>query len=133
MWRQLNKLAEKYKIVYILHPSLQQVKNILNENIILLQPQSYLSMVKLIKGAIGIITDSGGLQEEAVCADKKVLICRNTTEREETIKTGYGKLIDYEIENNIDFLFGDKENNISKENPYGKKVSKKIVKILYGE
>lgn len=129
MWRQLNKLSEKYKLVYILHPSINDVKRLLSNNITLLEPQSYLSMVKLIKGCIGIITDSGGLQEEAVCANKKVLVCRDTTERPETIESGYGKLVHFNIESNINFLF-DKESISLKDNPYGNNVSEKIVNIL---
>ena len=62
-------------------------------------------MVHLILNCKGMITDSGGLQEEAVCAGKKVLVCRNTTERPETINSGYGKLVNNNIINNIDFLF----------------------------
>ena len=44
-----------------------------------------------------MITDSCGLQEEAVCANKRVLVCRDTTERPETIECGLGKLIDTQI------------------------------------
>ena len=105
MWKQLNELSSKYKFIYITHPSLPNSKNILdNENIILLDPQDYESMVHLISNSKGIITDSGGLQEEAVCANKKVLICRDTTERPETINCGLGKLIDTKIIENIHFF-----------------------------
>lgn len=129
MWRQLSKLSEKYQLVYILHPSLRSAKRLLSNKITLLEPQPYLSMVQLIKGCIGIITDSGGLQEEAVCANKRVLVCRDTTERPETIEAGYGKLVHYEIEKNINFLFERIDTEV-KDNPYGKDVSKKIVSIL---
>lgn len=129
MWRQLNKLADKgYKFKYIIHPSITNYKSILSDKIHILQPQNYLKMVNLINNSVGIITDSGGLQEEAVCAGKKVLICRNTTERLETIESGYGKLVDFDIENNIEFLFQKIEGNIS--NPYGEYVCKKIVEVL---
>ena len=66
MWNQLNALSSKYKFVYITHPSLPDSKKILdNSNIILLEPLDYESMVHLISNSKGIITDSGGLQEEA--------------------------------------------------------------------
>ena len=126
MWKQLNKLSSKYKFIYITHPSLPDSKNILdNTNIILLDPQDYESMVHLISNSKGIISDSGGLQEEAVCANKKVLVCRDTTERPETIDCGLGKLIDTQIIENIHFF--DEEIINLVENPYGKDVCKKII------
>jgi UDP-N-acetylglucosamine 2-epimerase (non-hydrolysing) len=92
MWNQLNELSSKYRFIYITHPSLPESKEILNKkNIIILEPQDYENMVHLISNSAGIITDSGGLQEEAVCANKKVLVCRDTTERPETIEFGFQK------------------------------------------
>ena len=128
MWEQLNLLSNKYKFIYISHPSLPESKEILNSNIIVLEPQNYENMIHLILNSSGIITDSGGLQEEAVCAMKKVLICRDTTERPETIECGMGKLIDTQIINNITF-FDDKNSNIV-ENPYGNNVCEKVFKYL---
>lgn len=129
MWKQINDLSNKYKFVYITHPSLPESKNILNkENIILLDPINYENMVHLITNSSGIITDSGGIQEESVCANKKVLVCRETTERPETISSGFGKLIDTKIEENIDFLF--ENNNIINTNPYGDNVSDKILNVI---
>jgi len=129
MWNQLNTLSNKYKFVYITHPSLPNSKNILdNNNIIILEPQDYESMIHLIYNSKGIITDSGGLQEEAVCANKKVLVCRDTTERPETIDCGLGKLIDTCIIENIRFFEEDANNII--ENPYGNNVCEKIINCL---
>lgn len=127
MWKQLNNLSEKYNIIYITHPSLQESKDYLNNKIIKLDPQDYISMIFLIKNSKGIITDSGGLQEESVCAKKKVLICRDTTERPETIDSKWGKLINTNIINNINF-FKEKAGNLV--NPYGENVCDKIIKIL---
>jgi UDP-N-acetylglucosamine 2-epimerase (non-hydrolysing) len=129
MWQQLNELSSKYKFIYVTHPSLPYSKKILNNtNIILLDPQDYESMVHLISNSKGIITDSGGLQEEAVCANKKVLICRDTTERPETIKCGLGKLINTNIIENIHFFHEELIDVI--ENPYGNDVCNKILKII---
>ena len=129
MWNQLNTLSSKYKFVYITHPSLPDSKKILdNTNIILLDPQDYESMVHLISNSKGIITDSGGLQEEAVCANKHVLVCRDTTERPETIDCGLGKLIDTQITENICFFDEDFIDVI--DNPYGNDVCKKIITKL---
>lgn len=131
MWNELNEVSLKYKSIklfYIKHPSLEDVTSYLNKNIILLEPQDYISMVYLISNCKGIISDSGGLQEEATCAKKKILICRNTTERPETIENNYGKLINTDIINNINFLF--ENNNFTKNNPYGYNVCNKIINII---
>ena len=134
MWQQLNELSksEKYKnirLIYLTHPALPESRKILDKNIILLDPLDYVSMVHLIFNSSGMITDSGGLQEEAVCANKKVLVCRDTTERPETIESGYGKLVDTEIIENIDFLLSDTYLEFH-ENPYGKNVCEKIIERL---
>jgi len=126
LWDQINILANDYDIIYITHPSLPESKKVL-KNIILLEPQTYISMVYLIKNCSGIITDSGGLQEEAVCAKKKILVCRDTTERPETIDSGYGKLVDINIIDNIEFLFKENKNIL---NPYGEHICDKIIKYL---
>ena len=129
MWDQLNILSSEYTFIYIQHPSCPESKDFLNDNIIKISPQSYYSMVFLIKNSVGIITDSGGLQEEATCANKKILICRNITEREETIHSGFGLLVNTDISNNINFLFNANTSHLNT-NPYGKNVSKKIITIL---
>ena len=85
-------------------------------------------MVHLIINCYGIISDSGGLQEEALCANKKILVCRDTTERPETIESGYGLLIDTKIEENIDFF--EKKINMIEINPYGENVCDKIIEII---
>ena len=129
MWNQLNELSNKNQFVYITHPSLPDSKTVLNQNnIILLEPQNYENMVHLISNSKGIITDSGGLQEEAVCANKRVLVCRDTTERPETINCGLGKLIDTNIVDNIDFF--DEEIMDVIENPYGNDVCEKVFKCI---
>jgi len=128
MWIQLNKLSESYNFIYIKHPSLQHCVNILNDKIKLLEPLCYEDMVHLISNCNGIITDSGGLQEEAVCANKKVLVCRDTTERPETIECGLGRLIHTNITQNINFF--NEYNNDNIYNPYGNNVCEKIADIL---
>lgn len=129
MWEQLNELSSEHNFIYITHPSLPESKTILSRNnIILLDPLDYESMVHLISNSKGMITDSGGLQEEAVCANKRVLVCRDTTERPETIECGLGKLIDTQIIENIRFF--DKDIMNIAENPYGNDVCEKIITKL---
>jgi len=130
MWNDLNILSENnnIKYIYITHPSLPDSYNKLSKNIILLEPLNYENMVYLISNCYGIISDSGGLQEEALCANKKILVCRDTTERPETINSGYGLLVKTEIKKNIDF-FKMKKDNIEI-NPYGENVCDKIIEII---
>ena len=62
---------------------------------------------------------------------KNILVCRDTSERPETIGSGYGKLVGSDIVNNIEFL----ENKNSKKihtNPYGNNVVNKILGVLTG-
>ena len=134
LWEQINAIASseqynKLKLVYITHPAIPDAKTRLNRNVILLDPLDYASMVHLIYHSAGIITDSGGLQEEAVCANKKILVCRDTTERPETIMSGHGKLIDTNLTDNFHFLTSDDLSELN-ENPYGSNVCKKIVHYL---
>ena len=128
MWDQLNELAKTTRLIYILHPSLKEASDYLDDRIMKLNGVCYEDMVGIIKSCVGIITDSGGLQEEAVCAGKRVLVCRETTERPETIESGWGKLVGTRILENIDFLY-EKGNNQTV-NPYGENVCEKIVGAL---
>jgi UDP-N-acetylglucosamine 2-epimerase (non-hydrolysing) len=62
-------------------------------NVFLLQPLSYLPFVALMDRATLILTDSGGVQEEAPSLGKPVLVMRDTTERPEAIAAGAARLI----------------------------------------
>jgi UDP-N-acetylglucosamine 2-epimerase (non-hydrolysing) len=63
------------------------------KNIHLIEPLSYLSFVALMERATVILTDSGGIQEEAPSLGKPVLVMRDTTERPEALGTGLVKLV----------------------------------------
>ena len=78
-------------------------------NIYLLAPQDYLSFVYLMKRCAVLLTDSGGIQEEAPALGKPVLVMRNTTERPEAVEAGTVRLvgteaanIEYEVANLLD-------------------------------
>jgi UDP-N-acetylglucosamine 2-epimerase (non-hydrolysing) len=62
-------------------------------NVHLIEPLSYLPFVSLMNRATLILTDSGGIQEEAPSLGKPVLVMRNTSERPEAIKAGTAKLV----------------------------------------
>ena len=106
-------------------------------NMIFIEPLEYLSFVYLMNICILVLTDSGGIQEEAPGLGKPVLVMRNTTERPEAIEAGTVKLVGTDnnlIVNEITALLLDKQyyNTMNKAvNPYGDGLaSKRIVTIL---
>lgn len=96
--RQLARRNPDVAIVYPVHlnPNVQApVYRILDgeERVHLINPLSYLSFAHLMNGADVILTDSGGIQEEAPALGKPVLVMRRETERPEAIEAGTVKLI----------------------------------------
>jgi UDP-N-acetylglucosamine 2-epimerase (non-hydrolysing) len=98
----LLHIAERYgpalRIVYPVHfnPHVQEpVQRILGNvpNITLCQPLEYLSMVHLMKQSTLILTDSGGIQEEAPVFGVPVLVLRQVTERPEGVNAGVTRLV----------------------------------------
>ncbi len=89
---------EDVQIVYPVHlnPNVSEPANrILGHvrNVILIEPQDYLPFVWLMNHAWLILTDSGGIQEEAPSLGKPVLVMRETTERPEAVKAGTVRLV----------------------------------------
>jgi UDP-N-acetylglucosamine 2-epimerase (non-hydrolysing) len=128
IWSEIQNISSKIKVVYITHPSVKNLTLEPNSNLEVIGPLGYSDMIHLLKNSLGVISDSGGIQEEVTSLNKYILICRDTTERQETIDSGLGLLVNDEVENNLEFLF-QKPINIS-ESVYGRDVSKEIVKIL---
>lgn len=101
----LTNLAKKYpniQIVYPVHlnPNVQQPVNELLadiENVFLIAPQDYLPFVYLMNRSYLILTDSGGIQEEAPSLGKPVLVMRDTTERPEAVSAGTVRLVGTDV------------------------------------
>ncbi len=97
----LANIAKQYpdvQIVYPVHlnPNVQKPVNELLSgisNIYLIAPQDYLPFVYLMNHSYLILTDSGGIQEEAPSLGKPVLVMRDTTERPEAVEAGTVKLV----------------------------------------
>ncbi len=133
---------KKITIIYPVHfnPNVQKpVYEILGdiENIKLIDPLSYPAFVWLMNRCKLIITDSGGVQEEAPSLGKPVLVMRDNTERPEAVDTGTVILVGTNkekiIEETLSLLHDEKKyHTMSKlQNPYGDgKSSGKIVAIL---
>ncbi len=95
---EIARANEDVQIVYPVHlnPNVSEpVNRILGhvDNITLIEPQDYLPFVWLMNRAWLILTDSGGIQEEAPSLGKPVLVMRETTERPEAIKAGTVRLV----------------------------------------
>ena len=128
--------------VYPVHmnPSVREpVNEILmgHNRIHLIEPLSYMPFVWLMNRADIVLTDSGGVQEEAPSLGKPVLIMRDTTERPEGIKAGNAKLVGTKIESIVGALqqlleskkFYNKMSSVA--NPYGDgSSSQKIIDVL---
>ena len=96
-----------------------------NSRIILSEPLDYVELIEIIKNCSLILTDSGGLQEEAPSLGKPVLLMRETTERPEAISSGTAKLIGTDSNKILDetsYLLSNKKayEKMSKaNNPFG--------------
>ncbi|MGA1841293.1 MAG: non-hydrolyzing UDP-N-acetylglucosamine 2-epimerase [bacterium] len=129
-------------IIYPVHPNpnvRSKVFAILKESprILLTEPMDYLSFVYLMKSAYIILTDSGGIQEEAPTLGKPVLIMREKTERPEGIEAGISRLVGTKRErivSEVQLLLDsgtDYEKMVGKKNPFGDgKASQRIADIL---
>lgn len=118
------------QIIYPVHlnPKVQEPVNRLLkgvESVNLIDPQDYLPFIYLMSQAYIILTDSGGVQEEAPSLGKPVLVMRETTERPEAVEAGTVKLVGTNIElivSSVTGLLDDKDlyNKMSfSHNPYG--------------
>lgn len=90
-FQQLNNIAIIHgELTFILpmhpNPEITKHKHLLT-HIRIIPPQTHQEMINLIKKCKFLISDSGGLQEEASYLDKKIIVCRKTTERPETLGT----------------------------------------------
>lgn len=101
--RTLANRHDDIQIVYPVHlnPRVREPVNAIlsnHPNIHLIEPQDYLPFVFLMTRAHLIVTDSGGIQEEAPALGKPVLVTRDTTERPEAVAAGTARLVGTDID-----------------------------------
>lgn len=134
----LSTNNHKIQIIYPVHlnPNVQKpVYSILGgeKNIHLIPPVDYLQFIYLMKKSYVILTDSGGIQEEAPSFSKPVLVMRDKTERTEGVKAGTSRLVgtNYKkiIKETERLLHDEKEYNkmAGTINPYGKGDASKLI------
>lgn len=148
MFKAIKRIVDEYgniKVVYPVHknPLVREIANKIlgdDERIKLIEPLEVIDFHNLLARAHIIMTDSGGIQEEAPSLGKPVLVMRDTTERPEGIKAKTLKLVGTNEENvyiNLKMLLDNKEeyekmSNAS--NPYGDgNACKRIADILEKE
>ena len=147
----MKDLSEKYPevdFVYPMHlnPNVRKPihevfgEDLTRPNFFFIEPLQYLEFVYLMEKSTVVLTDSGGIQEEAPGLGKPVLVMRNTTERPEALDAGTVKLVgtDHDlIVNEVSRLLDDQAyyNQMSHAvNPYGDgKACSRIVRVLNGE
>ncbi|MBS1509703.1 MAG: UDP-N-acetylglucosamine 2-epimerase (non-hydrolyzing) [Bacteroidetes bacterium] len=94
--KAITDAAKGYPIIFPVHPRTRQIidkHHINSKGIVMIDPQGYLEFMYMVKNAKGIITDSGGITEEATVLHVPCLTLRNSTERPETVTIGTNELI----------------------------------------
>ncbi len=138
--KDLLKIEQDAVVVFPLHlnPKVQQVvrKNLSNhKRVFLCEPLDYRSFISVMRRVQLILTDSGGIQEEAPSIGVPVVVLRNETERVEAIESGLVAIAGLDpkeiVEKSLQFLKKPPENVMNNSNPYGDgKASRRIVSIL---
>lgn len=144
--KALRQLASRkdIQIVYPVHLN-PNVQGPVNEhlagldNVHLIEPLDYLAFVRLMQRAHVILTDSGGVQEEAPSLGKPVLVMREVTERPEAVTAGTVRLVGTSVESIVSGVAALYDDDLlwrrasQAANPYGDgKASSRIVDILLG-
>ncbi|MEO9170634.1 MAG: UDP-N-acetylglucosamine 2-epimerase (non-hydrolyzing) [Candidatus Baltobacteraceae bacterium] len=99
--REISELPSRPQIYWPVHPS-PHVRPVAYDvlgrvpGVVLVEPVDYARMVAAVKASTFVLTDSGGLQEEAPCLGKPVLVMRDETERPEGLEAGTLELVGHE-------------------------------------
>jgi UDP-N-acetylglucosamine 2-epimerase (non-hydrolysing) len=143
--RAIGRLAGRFpatRFVHVIHPN-PNVRNVVVENqkhanVTLVEPLDYLALVRLMRRARLILTDSGGIQEEAPTFGKPVLVLREKTERPEGVEAGLARLVGTDEEKIVAeagalLSDGAARRRMSGKNPYGDgHAADRIAAILMG-
>ena len=133
LFRQVEQFAQEnpqLEFIFPIHPNPEVMKhrNLL-EAVNVVDPLSYDDLLKLLSEVRFVISDSGGIQEECGAFRKKVLVCRENTERPEGVEAGFARTVGSDIGSGFDWA-NDSPEWIG-DNPYGDgKASGRIVSSI---
>ena len=136
IFKEIETLAIEHpelEFIFPMHPNpnVKSLKPIL-KHVNVIDPLGYAEIMQLLSRVKLVISDSGGIQEECATYRKKILICRNTTERPEGLDAGFAKLVGIEVISH--FAWANNSPMWSGENPYGQgDASIKIVDSIINE
>jgi UDP-N-acetylglucosamine 2-epimerase (non-hydrolysing) len=130
--------SKNRKIIFPVHPRTKKnIAEILNfPNLILIDPMSYLEFMYLVKRALAVITDSGGLSEETTVLDVPCITLRDNTERPETVDLGTNVLVGSDLERlgvAISSVFNQKLNANNTPKLWDGMTSERIIKTLLSQ
>ena len=142
--RAIGRLARRFpatRFVHVVHPNPNVLavvgQNAGLENVALVEPLDYLDLVRTMRRSRLILTDSGGIQEEAPTFGKPVLVLREKTERPEGVEAGFAELVGTDEERIVERaerLLADPEAGrrlAGRANPYGDgRASERIAAVL---
>ena len=126
-----------YPIIFPIHPrTRKRIKSLglkMPRSVIVTKPLGYLDFLSLLYNCLLVLTDSGGIQEEACIVKVPCVTLRESTERPETVSVGSNivtGLVPENVLNAIDIMISSKR---EWKNPFGENVSKKIINIIERE
>jgi len=133
IFKEINQLAKIHNdldFIFPMHPNpnIQKHKELLS-NVTIINPLKYPDLLNLLSEVKFVISDSGGIQEECASFKKKILVCRDNTERPEGVHAGFAKIIGTNVIDNFDWANENyKWDGI---NPYGNgNAANQIIKSL---
>lgn len=101
----IDQNVDKYKVIFPVHPRTKKMlSKVTWSNLILCEPMGYLEFIYLVSNSKGVITDSGGVQEETTYLNIPCITLRKNTERPETVTEGTNELVGDDTTKLIDCL-----------------------------
>jgi len=134
----MNHIASTdYPVVFPVHPRTKKNLNNFNisvpSNIIMTDPMGYMNFLSIMLKSKLILTDSGGIQEEAITIKKPCITLRHTSARWETILLRSNILFPPDREDNLDKVINMMIGTKISRNPYGENVAERIIDIMKSE
>tara|TARA_B110000444_G_C18826620_1_gene590705 strand:+ start:72 stop:1163 length:1092 start_codon:yes stop_codon:yes gene_type:complete len=138
IYNMIISISKKIKVVFSVHPRtnarLKEFELFFPENILLIEPLSYIDFISAMSKSKFVLTDSGGIQEETTFLGIPCLTIRENTERPSTIESGTNYLVGTKedvIHNHIDNILNNNMKNASIPNKWDGESGPRIGKIIF--